>query len=86
MVIEIRTPEAVRLAEELSRRTGKSTDDVIERALRELFERTQLDDADAERNAEIYALVHELRALVKKSAEPIQDPGELLYGEDGLPR
>lgn len=86
MVIEIKTPEAVRLAEELSRRTGKSTDDVIERALRELFERTQSNEAEAERDSEIYAIVHELRARIKRSAEPIQDPGVFLYGEDGLPR
>ncbi len=86
MVIEIRTPEAVRLAEEISRRTGKSTDDVVERALRELFERTQDDAGEAERHSEIYALVHELRARIRRSAEPIHDPGEFLYGEDGLPK
>jgi hypothetical protein len=86
MPLEIEAPEAVRLAEELSRRTGKSTDDVIERALRELFERTQGNEAEAERNSEIYALVHELRARIKRSAEPIQDPGEFLYGDDGLPK
>lgn len=86
MVVEIKAPNADWLVEELSRRTGKSADDIVERALQEQFDRLHDEDAEARRRAEIYALVAELRALVKKSPGPIHDPGEVLYGEDGLPK
>lgn len=86
MALQITAPEAIRLAKELSRRTGKSTDDIVESALREEFNRLQEQDEEAQRRAEIYALVADLRALVKKSRKQIHDPGEVLYGEDGLPK
>lgn len=85
MALQIEAPKTIQLIEELSRLTGKSAEDVVESALREQFDRLQDEDAEAQRRAEIYALVRELQALVKESPGVIQDPGELLYGEDGLP-
>ena len=86
MALQINAPETIHLVEELSRRTGKSAEAVVESALREQFDRLQDQDAEAQRRAEIYALVHELAAAIKESGVPLEDPDELLYGEDGLPR
>lgn len=86
MALQPVTPETLRLIDEISRRTGKDAAEVVESALREQFERLRDEDAETERRNEIYALVHEIRALVKESPELVQDPGEVLYGEDGLPR
>jgi hypothetical protein len=86
MVVEIKAPKAVWLVEELSRRTGKSADDIVETALQAQFDRLRDEDEEEQRRAEIYALVNELRALVKKSPEQIRDPADVLYGEDGLPQ
>jgi hypothetical protein len=43
-------------------------------------------EEEAQRREEIYALVHEMATMIKESGVPLEDPGELLYGEDGLPR
>lgn len=86
MVLQIEAPETIRMIEELAQRTGKSAEAVVESALREQFDRLQDEDEEGERRAEIYALVQELRALFKESPGLIRDPGELLYGDDGLPK
>jgi hypothetical protein len=85
MALQIITPEAIRLVEELSRRTGKSAEAVVESALREQFDRLQDEEEEAQRRKEIYALVQEIRALAKEGPGLIRDPGELLFGDDGLP-
>jgi hypothetical protein len=43
-------------------------------------------EAKEKRRARVYALVHELQAHFKERPEAAVDHGELLYGEDGLPR
>jgi hypothetical protein len=86
MALQIKAPETIRLVEELSRRTGKSAEADVESALQEQIDRLREEDAEAQRRAEIYALVHELRALFKETPGLIRDPGELLYGDDGLPK
>ncbi len=88
MALRIEAPATIRLIEELSRRTGKSAEDVVEDALREQFDRLRSErdeESEAQRRADIYALAFELRALVKETPQRVQDPGDLLYGEDGLP-
>jgi hypothetical protein len=86
MAIQIEAPETIRLVEELSRRTGKSAEVVIASAVREQFDRLEDLDSEAQRRAEIYELVQKLAASIKASGVPVADPGELLYGDDGLPR
>jgi hypothetical protein len=86
MALQTVTPETIRLIEELSLRTGMSDEHVVESALREQFDRLRDEDAEAQRREDIYALVDELRALVKDSPGLLRDPGEVLYGEDGLPK
>lgn len=86
MALQIETPETIRLVEELSRLTGQSAEVVIASAVREQFDRLQDLDSEAQRRAEIYELVRKLAASIKASGVPVPDPGELLYGDDGLPR
>jgi hypothetical protein len=86
MALQIEAPETIRLVEELSRRTGKSAEIVVENALQAEFDRLQEAEEEAQRRAEIYALVKELGALFRETPDLATDPGELLYGEDGLPK
>jgi hypothetical protein len=86
MALQIETPETIRLIEEVSRRTGEQPETAVQVAMQERLARLRTPEEEAQRRAEIYALVHELRSLVKQSPGPIQDPGELLYGDDGLPK
>jgi hypothetical protein len=86
MALQIEAPESIRLVEELARRTGRSPESVVEATLREQFDRLQDSAEEAERRAEIYALVSDLRALFRETLDLVTDPGELLYGEDGLPK
>jgi hypothetical protein len=55
-------------------------------ALQERLARLRTPEEEAERRASVYALVHELATSIKESGVPLEDPDELLYGEDGLPR
>ena len=86
MALQIKAPETIQLVEELARRTGEGTETVVQVALRERLARLRTPEEEAERRASVYALVHELAASIKESGVPLEDPDELLYGEDGLPR
>jgi hypothetical protein len=86
MALQIKAPEIIRLAEELARRTGEGAETVVQVALQEQLARLRTPEEEAERQARVYALVHELAASIKESGVPLEDPDELLYGEDGLPR
>jgi hypothetical protein len=86
MALQIQKPDTIRLVEELARRTGESTEITVEIAVRERLARLRTPEEEAERRARVYALVHELATMIKESGVPLEDPGELLYGDDGLPR
>ena len=86
MALQIEAPETIRLVEELARRTGESAEIVVENALRAEVERLKESEEEVQRRAEIYALVKELGALFRETPNLATDPGELLYGEDGLPK
>jgi hypothetical protein len=86
MALQIQTPTAVRAVEELSEITGETVDNAVEIAARERIERLRLSDEEAQRRAEIYALVRQLQAMFKEHREIETDHGILLYGEDGLPK
>jgi hypothetical protein len=81
----IQTPTAIRAVEELSEIMGESVDTAVEFAARERIARLRLSDEEAQRRAEIYALVRELQAMFREHPELETDHGKLLYGEDGLP-
>jgi hypothetical protein len=86
MALQIKAPETIRLVEELARRTGEGAETVVQVALQERLARLRTPEEEAERRARVYALVHELAGYFKEAPEMITDHGELLYGEDGLPR
>jgi antitoxin VapB len=86
MALQIQEPETVRLVEELARRTGESTESAVEIAVRERLERLETLGAREKRRAELQVLVDSLAARFRASGQPLVDHGDLLYGEDGLPR
>ena len=86
MAIQIEAPETIRLIEDLSRRTGESDETAVHVAVQERLARLRTPEEEAQRREEVYALVHEMATMIKESGVPLEDPGELLYGEDGLPR
>jgi hypothetical protein len=86
MALQIKAPETIRLVEELARRTGEGAETVVQVALQERLARLRTPEEETERRARVYALVHELATSIKESGVPLEDPDELLYGEDGLPR
>jgi hypothetical protein len=86
MTLQIKAPETIRLVEELARRTGEGAETVVQVALQERLARLRTPEEEAERRAQVYALVKELQASFKEHPEAAVDHGELLYGDDGLPR
>lgn len=79
--LNIKDPEAHRLAAAIARETGETMTQVVTEALRERFERL--------RRRQEKAGVEELLAIAKRAAVcvkgPYLDHSEFLYDEDGLP-
>lgn len=86
MASQIETPEAMRMIEEIAQRTGETSTEIVETALRERLERVRVVEARIAREAELQALADSLAARFRASGQPLIDHGDLLYGEDGLPR
>jgi antitoxin VapB len=82
MSLNIKDPEAHRLALAIAQLTGETMTRVVTEALRERYERT--------RKGEPEALAADIRAIAKRAAAHIQHPyldhAELLYDEHGLPK
>jgi antitoxin VapB len=82
MSLNIKDPEAHRLAQQIARATGETMTRVVTEALRERLSR--LERRSARASAE------ELLAIAKRAAShakrPYTDHAELLYDERGLPR
>jgi antitoxin VapB len=80
--LNIKDPEAYRLAQAISRATGLSMTRVVREALRERFEKID------HRNGR--ASIDELLAIADRAAaharRTYQDHGDLLYGDNGLPK
>jgi antitoxin VapB len=80
--LNIKDPEAHRLAAAIARETGETMTRVVTEALRERFERLPSRKGKAG--------VEELRAIAKRAAAyvkgPYLDHAELLYDEHGLPK
>jgi antitoxin VapB len=82
MHLNIKDPEAHRLAQAISQVTGETMTRVVTEALRERFERIQNRDPEA--------LAADLRAIADRAAAHIKGPyldhADLLYDEHGLPK
>jgi hypothetical protein len=85
MALRIEAPETMRMIEELAQRTGESSEQVIEIAIRERLDRVRSVEARVARKAELQELVDRLASRFEEPCRSL-DPGEWLYGEDGLPR
>jgi len=86
MALQIEAPETLRVIRELARRTGQSDERAVDVAVREHLARVRTPEEEAERRVRVNAIVKDLQARFKASGQPIVDPGELFYDEDGLPR
>ena len=82
MSLNIKDPEAHRLAQQIARATGETMTRVVTEALRERLSRLERRSARAS--------VEELLAIAERAAlhvkRPYVDHAELLYDEHGLPR
>jgi antitoxin VapB len=80
--LNVKDPEAHRLAQAIARATGETMTRVVTEALRERYERLQRRRGKAS--------VEELRAIAQRAAahvkRPYLDHAELLYDEHGLPK
>jgi antitoxin VapB len=82
MSLNIKDPEAHRLAQAIARATGETMTHVVTEALRERFARLQ----DRQKRAspeELLSLADRIAADLKR---PYPDHAELLYDEGGLPK
>ena len=82
MSLNIKDPEAHRLAREIGEATGESMTRVVVEALRERHARLERDRSRAS-VAEILAIAGRVAARVR---QPYADHAELLYDETGSPR
>ena len=82
MSLNIKDPEAHRLAQAISRATGETMTRVVTEALRERYARIE--------HRKGKASVEELLAIAERAAthvkRPYADHAELLYDENGLPK
>jgi antitoxin VapB len=80
--LNVKDPEAHRLAQAIAQATGDTITRVVTEALRERYERIQKSDPEA--------LAADLRAIAKRAAahvkRPYLDHAKLLYDEHGLPK
>lgn len=82
MSLNIKDPEAHRLAQAISRATGESMTSVVREALRERYARLERRRGKASVE-ELLAIADRAAALVKR---PYLDHAQLLYDENGLPK
>jgi antitoxin VapB len=82
MTLNVKDPEAHRLAQAIAKDTGETLTHAVTEALRERYERLQRG-----RNK---ASVEELLAIAKRASIQVKGPyldhAELLYDEHGLPK
>ena len=82
MSLNVKDPEAHRLAQAIAKATGETMARAVTEALRERYERLQ------QRHPEILAA--DIRAIAKRASphikRPYLDHAEFLYDEHGLPK
>jgi antitoxin VapB len=83
MAMNIKNPEAHRLAHRIAELTGESVTGAVTQSLRERLAR--LEAADEPLAARLLAIGRDCAARLPDDVCAV-DHGELLYGPDGLPR
>lgn len=82
MSLNIKDPEAHRLAQAIARITGESMTHIVTEALRDRYAQIERGKGRASVK-ELLAIADRAAAHVKR---PYADHADLLYGEDGLPK
>ena len=82
MSLNVKDPEAHKLAQAIARQTGETMTRVVTEALRERYERLQRHRGKASIE-ELCAIAARAAAHVKR---PYPDHADLLYDEHGLPK
>jgi antitoxin VapB len=82
MSLNVKDPEAHRLAQAIAQQTGETMTRAVTEALRERYERLQRNRSKASVE-ELLAIADRAAAHVKR---PYVDHAELLYDEHGLPK
>ncbi len=82
MTLNVKDPEAHRLAQAIARATGETMTRAVTQALRERYERLQSRRRKASVE-DLLAIARRASGLVKR---PYLDHGEFLYDEHGLPK
>ena len=83
MTLNIKDPEAHKLAKALQRETGETMTHAVTEALRERLERVRLRSKPEATVAELLAIGRRCASALKG---PAVDHGTLLYDERGLPQ
>jgi antitoxin VapB len=82
MSLNVKDPEAHRLAQAIAKETGETLTRAVTEALRERYERLHKHDPEA--------LAADIRAIANRAAAHIKGPyldhAEYLYDEHGLPK
>lgn len=80
--LNVKDPEAHRLAQMIAQKTGESLTCAVTEALRERYERLERRDPEA--------LAADIRAIARRASAHIKHPyldhAEFLYDEHGLPK
>lgn len=85
MSLQIDNAETCRLAVELARLTGETTNSAVAVALRERLERERARRGAAALAQELHAIGQRCAALLKPGPAAVEH-GNLLYDEQGLPK
>jgi antitoxin VapB len=82
LTLNVKDPEAHRLAQAIARETGETLTRAVTEALRERYERLQ----SRKRKASVEELLTIAKRAAARAKRPYLDHAELLYDERGLPK
>lgn len=85
MSLNIKNPEAHKLATEIAQLTGVSLTEAVTTALRERLERVKSREADQKLMDDMAKIAHDIASRLSPEAKAL-DIDELLYDEMGLPK
>ncbi len=83
MSLNIKDPEAHKLAQRLAEETGETMTQAVTVALREMLSRVRRAKRSKATAEELRAIARRFRSHLKG---PVEDHGALLYDEKGLPK
>jgi antitoxin VapB len=82
VTLNVKDPEAHRLAQAIAQQTGETITAAVKEALRERYERLQ----QRQKKASIEELLAIARRISSQVKKPYVDHGDYLYDERGLPK